>query len=330
MAKEIKAFGEVMLRLMSPKGEKILSSHNLKATFGGSECNVLVSLANMGLKTGFITLLPQNDITKAFIKELKSYDVDTMWCLPKDGRFGVYYIEPGSNMRGAKVIYDRDYTSISLGKKGDIDWQEAFKNTCWYHISGITPAISESLCGLASESLSVANKLNIPISLDLNYREKLWTWGEAQSVMPSFAQKADLIIGTGEDYDLCLNIKGNYPKEISQKAKEKYPNAKVIAIINVSSKSSDYKIWTASMIFGEKYYESNEYTIYDIEDGIGGGDAFSAGLIYGFLNFTEGEKIINFATCAGLMKYTFTGDYNMATSEEILNIMKNSEGNISR
>lgn len=320
-----------MLRLMAPKGERLLGSRDLIATFGSSECNVLVSLANMGLPTGFITLLPDNEITHSFKKELRSFEVDTNFVINKEGRFGVYYIEQGSNMRGTKVIYDRDYSSVSLGKPGDIDWEKAFEDTCWYHISGITPALSESLCDLAFESVLCADKMNIPISFDLNYRGKLWKWGKSPcDIIPKFTEKASVIIGTEEDFNTCLGVEGKSPNEILSKAKEICPKAETLSIINVQSKSANYKIWKGEMLFKGNYYESEEYTIYNITDGIGGGDAFSAGLIYAQNNFDEGESIINFATCAGLMKYTFVGDYNLATVEDILNVMKGNKGSINR
>ena len=331
MSKKVMGFGEVMLRLSAPSHERILQSKRFEATFGGSECNVMVSLANMGMDTGFVTLLPHNELTDAFSKELKSFGVDTHHIYHKEGRFGVYYVEHGSDMRGTKVIYDRNFSSMALGEEGDINWDGIFAETGRFHISGITFAISPNLTDLALSGINKAYNSNIPISLDLNYRGKLWKYGkEPQEIMPAVAKMANVIIGTAEDYEKCLGIKGNTEEEILRKTKDIFPNAETLAIITVEDITSFIKGWKGSMLFRNKFFESEQRKIYDIADGIGGGDAFSAGLIYGIMNFgNEGSKIINYASVAGLMKYTFLGDYNLATAREILSAMEKG-GNIDR
>ena len=182
-------FGEIMLRLKSPGLERFFQSQMLEATFGGGEANVAVSLANYGQDVAYLTVLPKNVIADECIRDLRSFGVDVSRIVRSDkGRLGIYFLETGANQRPSKVVYDRAYSSIALAGPGDIDWDRAFEGVGWFHITGITPAISESAKDLSLESVKEAKKRGITVSCDLNYRKNLWKYGvRAAEVMREIA-----------------------------------------------------------------------------------------------------------------------------------------------
>ena len=178
---KVLTFGEIMLRLKAPGHERFFQSPLLEATFGGGEANVAVSLANYGMDAEFLTILPQNDIADACIRELRYFGVDTKKIVRGEGRMGIYYLEGGANQLPSKVVYDRAYSSIALAKPGDIDWDRAFEGVDWFHITGITPAIPESAMALSLESVQEAKKRGITVSCDLNYRKNLWKYARIRT-----------------------------------------------------------------------------------------------------------------------------------------------------
>ena len=234
-------FGEVMLRLKSPGLERFFQSPMLEATFGGGEANVAVSLANYEQDVAYLTVLPKNVIADECIKELRKFGVDTSRIVRGPGRVGIYYLETGANARPSKVVYDREYSAIALAKPGDIDWDKAFEGVDWFHITGITPAISESAKDLSLESVKEAKKRGITVSCDLNYRKNLWKYGvRAAEVMREIANYVDVAIANEEDVQKSLEIttdvvvesgeldRAKY-KALGDKVLAAYPNMKCIA-----------------------------------------------------------------------------------------------------
>ena len=220
---KILTFGEIMLRLKAPGHERFFQSPMLEATFGGGEANVAVSLANYGMDAEFLTVLPQNDIADACIRELRYFGVDTKKIVRGEGRMGIYYLEGGANQLPSKVVYDRAYSSIALAKPGDIDWDRAFEGVEWFHITGITPAISESAMELSLESVKEAKKRNITVSCDLNYRKNLWKYGKkASEVMREMAKYVDVAIANEEDVQKSLEITVDVNVESGELDREKY------------------------------------------------------------------------------------------------------------
>jgi 2-dehydro-3-deoxygluconokinase len=197
---KVLTFGEIMLRLKAPGVERFFQSPLLEATFGGGEANVAVSLANYGVDAAFLTVLPNNVLGDAVIKELRSFGVDTSRILRGKGRLGIYFLEAGANQLPSKVVYDRDNSAIALAKPGDINWDTAFDGIDWFHITGITPAISESAMELSLESVKEAKNRNITVSCDLNFRKNLWNYGKkAPEVMTELAKYADVVVANEED-----------------------------------------------------------------------------------------------------------------------------------
>ncbi|GAG63342.1 unnamed protein product, partial [marine sediment metagenome] len=198
--KRIVTFGEVMLRLKSPGFERLFQSPLLEATFGGGEANVAISLANFGFDVAFCTALPKNILGDACARELKKWGVDTSLIVRGEGRMGTYYLENGANQRSSIVVYDRSYSAISLAKPGDIDWEKVFNKADWFHITGITPAISKSAMELSFEAVKKAREKGVTISCDFNFRKKLWKYGKAATdIMPELVKYVDYGIANEED-----------------------------------------------------------------------------------------------------------------------------------
>lgn len=315
-------FGEIMLRLKAPGQELLFQSPALEATFGGGEANVAVSLANYGLDAGLLTVLPANAIGDACIGELRRFGVDTSRILRGEGRMGVYYLESGANQRPSKVVYDRAWSAIALAKPGSIDWEEAFAGVEWFHITGITPAISETAMALSLESVKEAKKRNITVSCDLNYRKNLWKYGKrAAEVMRELAGYVDVAIANEEDVQKALEITTDVVVESGQLDRDKYrdlggkvlaayPNMKMIAITLRESRSADWNGWAACLNDGKDFYVSKTYEIRDIVDRVGGGDSFAGGLIYGLNTYADKQQALEFAVAASCLKHSIMGDFN--------------------
>ncbi len=326
-------FGEVMLRLKSPGQERFFQSPMLEATFGGGEANVAVSLANYGMDAAFLTVLPQNVIADACVRELRGLGVDTGRILRGKGRMGLYYLETGANQRPSKVVYDREYSAIALAKPGDIDWNAAFEGVDWFHITGITPAISESAKDLSLEAVKEAKKRGVTVSCDLNYRKNLWKYGvRAAEVMREMAKYVDIAVANEEDVQKSLEITTDVVVESGELDRSKYralgdkvlaayPNMKMIAITLRESKSADVNGWAACLNDGETFYESRRYLISDIVDRVGGGDSFAGGLIYGLNTYGDRQKALEFAVAASCLKHSVIGDYNRVTTQEVEALM---------
>lgn len=326
-------FGEIMLRLKAPGHERFLQSPMLEATFGGGEANVAVSLANYGQDVSFLTVLPNNAIAEECIKELRRFAVDTKRIVRGEGRLGIYYLEGGANQLPSKVVYDRAYSAIALAKPGDIDWDKALEGVDWFHITGITPAISESAMELSLESVKEAKKRGITVSCDLNYRKNLWKYGKkAAEVMRELANYVDVAIANEEDVQKSLEItvdvnvesgeldRAKY-KALGDKVLAAYPNMKMIAITLRESHSADWNGWAACLNDRDNFYVSKKYEIRDIIDRVGGGDSFAGGLIYGLNNYDNKQQALEFAVAASCLKHSIIGDFNRVGVSDVEKLM---------
>lgn len=333
MNQKVITFGEIMLRLKPPAFERFFQSPVFEATFGGGEANVAVSLANFNMPVSYVTLLPNNDIGSACISELRRYGVDTSLIKNRPGRMGIYYLEAGANQRPSKVVYDREYSSIALAKPGDLDWENIFSGAAWFHITGITPAISESAADLSMEAVKVARKMGLTVSCDFNYRKNLWKYGKASiEVMSELVKYVDVGIANEEDCQKSLGIQVDVVVErgelntdiyelLARKVLEQYPQMKLMAITLRESKSADQNGWSACACDRKKFYLSRKYDINDIVDRVGGGDSFSAGLIYGLNKYEKTEDALNFAVAASCLKHSISGDFNRVTVQEVEKLM---------
>ena len=344
MAK-IVTFGEIMLRLKSPAFERFFQSPTLEATFGGGEANVAVSLANFGMDASFVTVLPDNAIGDACLRDVRGFGVDVSKIVRKDGRMGIYYLETGAVARPSKVVYDRAGSAIAEAKMGDIDWEKAFEGADWFHITGITPAISAGAAELSIAAVKAAKKMGLHVSCDLNYRKNLWKYGKtADQVMTELVKYVDTIIANEEDFQKALLLKAESAatvesgelnveqyKAIARLAMEKYPNIQRVAITLRESKSANHNDWSACLYNGKDFFLSRKYAITDIVDRVGGGDSFGGGLIYGLNNYDDEKTALEFAVAASCLKHTIPGDFNRVSVSEVESLMKGSgSGRVQR
>jgi len=323
-----------MLRLAPPGFERFLQSPQFVATFGGGEANVAVSLANFGTPARYVTVLPSNPIGDAVIYQLRGFGVDTSKIVRGKGRMGVYFVETGANQRPSKVVYDREFSAIALSKPGDINWESSFEDAGWFHVTGITPAISQGAAELAMEAVCKARSMGLTVSCDLNYRKNLWKWGKkAPEVMRELVKYVDVGIANEEDCQMALGIQadvdvhsGKLDTSVYQKLTEKvlseYPNMQKIAITLRESKSASHNGWAACLNDRKNFYTSRRYDITHIVDRVGGGDAFAGGLIHGLLNMESTEEALEFAVAASCLKHSIPGDFNRFSVDEVKALMK--------
>ena len=327
------AFGEIMLRLKTPGVERLFQSPVLEATFGGGEANVAVSLANFDCDAAFLSVLPKNTLGNECLNKVRSFGVDVSRVRRSAGRMGIYFLEGGANQLPSKVIYDRADSAICLAKPGDIDWNAALEGIGWFHITGITPAISESAMQLSFEAVKEAKKRDITVSCDLNFRANLWKYGKAApEVMPELAKYVDVAIANEEDVQKSLGITTDVNVESGSLAREKYkalsdkvlaqyPDMKLIAITLRESKSADSNGWAACLNDRSAFIESKYYEINDIIDRVGGGDSFSAGLIYGLTHCNSHKQALEFAVAASCLKHSISGDFNRVSVSDVEKLM---------
>ena len=334
-----------MLRLSPPNFKRFSQAQSFNAIYGGGEANVAVSLANFGIYVDYITRLPNNDLGEACLHFLRQYGVNTDKIIRGGDRLGIYFLEMGASSRPSKVIYDRANSAIATAKLEMFDWDTIFTDASWFHLTGITPAISQNLADICIEAIKIAKKKNITISLDLNYRAKLWNYGKnPHEIMAQLIKNSDIVIGNEEDADKILGIRapktditsGNLDPEnyryVIEKIMQEYSNLKYVAITLRGSLSASHNTWSGILYNGKEMYKSPKYDIMHIVDRVGGGDAFTAGLIYGFLTYKdELQRILDFAIASSCLKHTIFGDFNLVSVDEVLKLMGgDTSGRVSR
>ena len=326
-------FGEIMLRLKAPGKERLFQSDILEATFGGGEANVAVSLANFGEDAAYLTVLPANILGDACVAELRRFGVDVSYIRRGPGRMGLYFLEPGVNQLPSKVTYDREGTAIALAGAGDIDWDNVFKGRDWFHVTGITPAISESAMLLTLQGVQEAKKRGLIVSCDLNYRKTLWKYGkDPAEVMQTLVKYVDVIIANEEDIQKTLQIESDVSvesdqldtekyRQLSQQVLQNFPNVSVLAITLRESHGADWNSWSACINDRENFYRSRKYEIRNIVDRVGGGDSFAAGLLYGLTTYEAKEQALEFAVAASCLKHSIPGDFNRVSVSDVERLM---------
>src|SRR5216684_7600816 len=335
MAKTAVTFGEIMLRLAPPGFERFLQSPQFVATFGGGEANVAVALAVFGRPAAYVTVLPPNNpIADAVIGELRRFGVDTSRIVRAKGRMPVYYVETGANQRPSKVVYDRDNSAIALAKTGDIDWDQVFDGAGWFHITGITPALSASAAALSLQAMQKAREKGLTVSCDLNYRKNLWKYGKtAAEVMRELVKFVDVAIANEEDCQMALEIQANVDvhsgkldreqyRGLAEKVLHEFPNLKMIAITLRESFSASHNGWSACLANNKEFLTSRHYDITHIVDRVGGGDSFAGGLIFGLQTLGSHQEALEFAVAASCLKHSIPGDFNRFTVDEVQALVK--------
>ena len=328
--KKVITFGELMLRLAPENYLRFVQSEKYEATYGGAEANVAVSLANYGIDVAFVSKLPTHEIGQSAVNSLRKFGVDTSKIVRGGERVGIYYCEKGASQRPSKVIYDRAYSSISMAKEQDFDWDKIFEDIEWFHFTGITPALSDEVAKICLIAVKKAKEKGITISCDLNFRKKLWTKEKAGQVMSELCEYIDYCIANEEDAKDVFGIEadntdiygGKLDREgyisVAKKLTDRF-NFKGVAITLRESKSANDNDWSGMLYTNGQAVFSKKYSMH-IVDRVGGGDSFGAGLIYSLLNGYDSQRAIEFAVAASCLKHTIEGDYNMVSVSEVLNL----------
>ena len=337
------SFGEIMLRLKSPRAERLFQSPVLEATFGGAEANVAVLLAHFGVDATFVSAIPANPVGDACVAELRRFGVDTSRILRQGERLGIYYLETGANQRPSRVTYDRAGSSMASAKPGDFDWAAIVQGANWFHVSGVTPAISATAAQLALEAVRAAKAARVPVSIDYNFRKNLWRWGKrAPEVMRELVSHAQVGIANEEDCQQALGIKidvdvnrgglvADQYRVLAERVLEEFPNLERQAITLRESHSADHNGWSAVLHNRKQFLTSRRYDITDIVDRVGAGDSFAAGLIRGMLAYRDDSKALEFAAAASCLKHSIDGDFNRVTVAEVEALMKGeASGRVQR
>lgn len=344
--KKVVTFGEIMLRLASPGHLKLEQSCNFDVSYAGAEANVGVSLANYGVQVDFVSCLPDNPIAERCIMDLRGHKVGVDNIQRYGQRMGILYLETGNNMRPSRVYYDREHSSFATITPGCFNWRDVLKDACWFHFTGITPALSKNAADECLQAIKTAKELGVKVSCDVNYRSTLWNYGKkASEIMPELVRACDVIMGNEEDFDKVFGIKPeNFDAEktegkidasefqsVCSQMMNKFPNCKMIGMTLRGAVNANHNTWTGILYDGHHLFQSNKYDITDIVDRVGGGDSFMGGLIYGLLHYEDQQHALDFATAASALKHTVKGDYNWATVEDVESLMNgNASGRVKR
>jgi 2-dehydro-3-deoxygluconokinase len=321
-------FGELMLRLSPPGYERFLQSPTFRASFGGGEANVAVSLANFGVESCYVTRLPRHEIGTAAVRALQAEGVQTRFILRGGDRIGVYYTEVGASQRASEVIYDRARSAISEMEPGSVPWSEVFASAAWFHCTGITPALGVKAAACTREALEAAKAAGVRVSVDLNFRKKLWSEAEAQRVMRPLMKLVDVVIANEEDIQSVLGLEVAHTdvkagaldidayRAVSERLTAEF-GVKQVAITLRESRSASVNGWSAALYDAPTgaFHRSQQYEI-TIVDRLGGGDSFAAGLIYGLLTGRPAESALRLAVAASALKHTIPGDFNRISLAE--------------
>ena len=334
-------FGEIMLRLAPENYLRFVQADRLEATFGGAEANVAVSLANFGDDVSFVSKLPSHEIGQSAINSLRKFGVDTSFVARGGERAGIYYCEKGASQRPSKVIYDRAGSAIATATGDDFDWDKIFDGAKWFHFTGITPALSDTLAGIVLQAVKSAKEKGITVSCDLNFRKKLWSKEKAKEVMSEICKYVDVCIANEEDAKDVFGIEAENTDIESGKLNEQgYVSVakqlvdkfgfKAVAITLRESISANDNNWSGMLYTGGKAVFSKKYAMH-IVDRVGGGDSFGAGLIHSLLAGKNASDAIEFAVAASCLKHSIEGDYNMVSKEEVEALANgNASGRVQR
>ena len=340
MAK-IVTLGEIMLRLSPEGNDRFIQSESLRIIPGGGEANVAVSLANYGHDAYFVSKLPKHEIGQIAVNGLRRYGVNTEFIARGGDRVGLYYTETGASMRPSKVIYDRAHSAIAEADPSDFDFDKIMEGAQWFHWSGITPAISDKAAELTKLACEAAKRHGVTVSVDLNFRKKLWTSEKAISVMRPLMQYVDVCIGNEEHAQLCLGFKPDADVEGGKTDAEGYYGIfkgmmeefgfKYVVSTLRESLSATHNGWKALIYDGKEFYQSKHYDINPIIDRVGGGDSFSGGLIHGLLTKETQGEALEFAVAASALKHTIPGDFNLVSVDEVESLAGgNANGRVQR
>lgn len=318
---KILCFGEIMLRLSPPDGLRFAQAHCFDAVFGGSEANVAVSLAQLGLPSAYATRVPDSELGRAALGALARYGVDVQRVAFGGERLGLYFLEMGAGLRSSKVLYDRQNSGMASLAPGMLDWRKILDGATWLHWSGITPALSQSAADATLEALEIAAEMRLRVSCDLNYREKLWKYGKTPAqIMPRLVALTDVLLGDATAFGICLGIptQGLEDSEMLRRVAEQFPRLSQLAMTSRAGFSASHNTYKGALFDGKNLHRSQAHDLPDMLDRVGSGDAFMAGLIFGLHKMPgTAAEIVEFAAAAAALKHYVRGDFNLSTEQEV-------------
>ncbi len=338
---KVVGFGDFLVRLSPPGVQRFIQCAQYELNYTGAEANVCVSLAMMGVETEFVTRLPRHDVAYAGLAMLKKYGVGVDHVAFGGERMGIFYAEKGASQRPSKIIYDRKHTSIAEARIEDFDWEAIFDGAERLHMTGITPALSGTMPAVFHHAVNEAKRRGVFVSCDLNYRKNMWTEAEAKACMEPIIPQIDLLIANEEDADKVLGIRaagsdvtaGRLSREgyagVARQLCERYGVVEVAITLRNSISASDNE-WGALLYANKTPYFSRTYPVH-IVDRIGGGDSFSAGLLYGKMHGFEPQRAVEYAAAASCLKHSIEMDFNLSTVDEIEHLMRgDGSGRVQR
>ncbi len=340
---EVVTFGEAMLRFVPPHFQRLEQTPSFDVQVGGGELNVAVGASRLGLKSTWVSRLPNNVLGRLLENRVRQAGVDTshvVWA--NEGRLGLYFVEFGAAPRPSSVLYDRAHSAVSAIKPGEVDWKKVFEGAKWFHTSGITPALSDSTTVATREALQAAKQAGLTVSYDLNYRAKLWSPEKARAVQEPLMEYVDVLITTEEDTSVVFKIEAEGKtddrgfkevsaesyKDVARRLQEKF-RFKAVAITLRENPLVWRNTWTAIAYAEGKFYDDVKYEL-EIVDRIGGGDSFSAGFIYGCLVKKSYEAAVRYGNAFSALKHTIPGDFNWATLAEVESLLKGASLRVAR
>ncbi|MHA2059644.1 MAG: PfkB family carbohydrate kinase [Candidatus Ranarchaeia archaeon] len=337
MGYDVVTFGEAMLRLSPPNHKRIEQATSFDAVVGGGEFNVAVAVSRFGLKSAWVSKLPDSQVGWLIRNRGREHGVDldhVVWDKAPRARAGIYFLEFGAAPRPSSVLYDRWHAAVSQIKPGEIDWKDVFGGAKLFHTSGITPALAPNVAEVTEEAFKAANDMGVKVSYDLNYRGKLWTPQEANKFTEKVSKYIDILITTEEDTRVVYGIEATKQDEaFTQVEDETYSQVakqladtygfEVVAITLRENPSVLKNTWGAMVYRDGKVYTDRRYEI-EVIDRVGGGDSFSAGLIYGYLTMDDVQKGLEFGNAFSALKHSVPGDLNYITQAEVEKLVKGS------
>lgn len=329
--KKVVGFGELLLRLGTRQFQRFTQARDFEAFYTGAEANTCVSLVNFGLEGYVVSKVPANDIGQACINFLKGYGLNTDHIVRGGDRLGLFYLETGASQRASKVIYDRANSAITTLKPGELAWKTILAGKDWLHFSGTAPALGPDMPAVVEEACQTARQMGVPVSCDLNYRQKLWLPEVAQRVMTGLMAYVDVLLCNEEDAEMVFGIKAegvdvrsgrvdaDKYQSVARQVVERF-GCKYVTITLRESLSATFNNWAGVLYDGSQLYRSRSYSMY-VVDRVGGGDAFGGGLIYGLLTGMPLQDVIEFAAAASCLKHSIPGDFNLASLDEVKALM---------
>lgn len=325
MKPKIVCLGELLMRLNAPHHQRLSQTQRFETCYSGSEANVAVLLTQLGIPASFVTKVSNNDLGLAALKTLQAFQIETKNSIRSAERLGLYFTELGTSTRPSRVIYDRSDSAFANIKPGEINWAEAFEGATWFHWSGISAAVSQSAADVCAEAIAEAKKRNITVSADFNYRSKLWQYGKTPAqVMPALVAQCDVILCDFDAVKLYLGIEqvkaGNKEEAFKQTCsalKAKLPNAKTIAMTFRETSASGMDLYSGAVFQNNQAQFSKTFSLGQIIDRIGSGDAFMGGLIYALMQGWEAQRVAQFAAACGVLKHSLPGDFTILSKEEV-------------